>query len=99
MKKPKYTLAQMAQAFTMIRSDRGWKKPINIVLDHPGEKNLDCVREAVLKFTNSAARIKHKKKNKVQIVSRGYKKVKRCDRLQCLSRVKCSDKPKVGQSC
>jgi len=67
-----YTQEQMHQAFENVQDKTNWKNPIDCIIDDPGEENLECLRDAIIHFTGSIARINSVDEGKVRVQANGY---------------------------
>jgi hypothetical protein len=68
----RYTNEQMSQCFANVQNAKGWKHRINKLIDNPGEKNLDCLAEAILNFTGSMPTFFNESNGKVRVMAEGY---------------------------
>ena len=48
-----FTPEQMAQALSAVVAGSDWREPINMVIADPGQRNLECLRDAITFFTCS----------------------------------------------
>lgn len=67
-----FSSEQMRQAFEQVQNPKGWKFPINKVVDNPGQKNLACLTEAIIFFTGSVPTISEVGIGRVRIRAAGY---------------------------
>lgn len=70
--KAKFTQDQLGQCFDNVSNKKNWKLPVNKVIVNPGEKNLECLTEAIIHFTGGAPNITKLKGNKVRVTAPGY---------------------------
>lgn len=67
-----FTSTEMQAAFEMVRDKSDWKKPIDIVIDDPGPKNLACMEEAIIFYTGSTATVRELPSGRLKITAPGY---------------------------
>lgn len=69
---PNFTREQMEQAFKNVQNPKGWKYPINKVIQDPGPENQACLNEAIVYFTGSIPEITTLKGGKIRVKADGY---------------------------
>ncbi len=66
-----FTQSEMEQALYVISPD-DWRQPIDVLIEDPGPRNLECLAEAIIQFTGAPPVITKLDDGVIKVQALGY---------------------------